>query len=163
MPYLLILCLFAGLLHAAEATPPRFTAEFRRGGTLETRVEGTTGLFVITNPSGIGGVTLTLVEGAWPRDVVFRFRYDDERGFTLLEHFGLETSRLVVHTFLHQQEKPAFRLKSADGKLDPDAPAAGTLNLTLTRTDAGVEARLPAHLLAAEKTVTVEWVDAYRE
>lgn len=163
MRCLLLLLLLAGIAYAEEAKPPRLDAAFRRGGgTFACRVDGAAGVFTITNASGIDGVTLTLREGAWPRDVVIHYRYDAEHGFRMLEHFSVETPRLVVATFLHNPDPPAFRFKNADGTLDKDAKDAGTLNLVIIRTETDVEVHLPPNLLAGEKTVTLEWVDAYR-
>jgi hypothetical protein len=122
-------------------------------------------VFTVTTKSGIGGATIRLTAGRWPRETVVRFRYAaKDKDFTTLESFGLATARLTAGGVFKEKEaeKTSFVLADADGATDPKQPAAGSLDVTAKRRDGALELTLPANLFAGSAKVELSWVDFFR-
>lgn len=107
--------------------------ELERSGDTARTVSGDDGLVVtVVSASGIGSATLRRVGATWPRVTVVL------AGFEMLEQFSLDAGGAVEQGSLAQ-------------------PGAHEI----TRTDRGVEVRLPA-LQDADEAVTLRWIDAFR-
>src|SRR5262249_60224261 len=119
-------------------------------------------VFTVTSRTGIGGATLTLKSGAWPRAVVLRLKYADGRPWRYLEGLTLVVGRMQARGSMADTGKLPFVFAGADGRFPPDTPAAGTWAVTIRPRDGVMEVVLPPDLCTGEKSVTVNWVDLYR-
>src|SRR5262245_1853966 len=85
---------------------PRYEIVVKKvGAEVAVREEKSRTLFVVTSQTGIGGATVRLASGAWPRDVAVRFLYSAQKGFATLESVRLTTARLQAHGALAQSRK----------------------------------------------------------
>ena len=159
--------LAAGLLAAAGAAAEEPAYDFKltkADDAIAVARDGDRVVFTVTTASGIGGATIRLTAGQWPREAVLRFRYAKDKPLTTLESLKLATSRLAAEGAFKEKEpdKLSFVLADADGKADPKQPAAGSLAVTATRKDGALELALPAHLFAGSTKVELSWVDFFR-
>jgi len=162
LKYLCIFYLFLCLGGVCADKPVFETKLTRAGDRSEVVVAEETAIFTVASGSGIGGATITLKKGAWPKQVVFRLRYRDGRGFPALEGFTLATPRLFADGSWKETGKLPFRFTDDKGAVDLKAPHAGTLDITMTPGDAYLEIILPAYLLTGSRECEVQWVDFYR-
>jgi multidrug efflux system membrane fusion protein len=150
--------------------PPQPTFEFKPskpGDSVAVRTEGKRTVLVISSKTGIGGLTIRLKGGEWPREVSLRFQYDQGKGFHNLESFTLTTDRLWVGGKLSgEAEQLPFSFRNAAGEIEKDATGSqvisGSLRLRVQKGKEGIEATLPANLFVGSKEVTLGWIDAFR-
>jgi len=114
--------------------------------------------FAITSRSGIGGGTISLTNGTWPKHVSVLLK-----GFRNLESFSLTTSRLRASGSLKMSGKIPFYLVDASGRFDSSEQPAGYVEIVVQKCDEGMEIMLPPNLLADSKKLTMGWIDAYRQ
>ena len=114
--------------------------------------------FAITSKSGIGGGTISLTNGIWPKQVSVLLK-----GFRYLESFALTTARLRVNGSLKLSGKMPFYLADASGKFDPSEHFAGYLDVVVQQRDDGLEIILPPNLLADSNKLVLGWIDAFRQ
>lgn len=158
MSLALILMTLAFSLTGKDEAKYQFALKKPKDAVAERKEEKRT-VFVVTSKSGIGGVTVTLADGRWPRDVVLRLQYAKDRGFSSLESFGLQTSRLSVDGSLRTSGRMELYFLSPEGKAEA---AAGKVNVKVESRDGALEVTLPAHLLTGAKEVSFNWIDAFR-
>jgi hypothetical protein len=159
--------LAAGLLAAAGAAAEEPAYDFKltkADDAIAAAKDGDRVVFTVTAASGIGGATIHLTAGQWPKEAVLRFRYAKDKPFTTLESFRVVTSRLAAEGAFKEKapDRLSFVLADADGKTDPKQPAAGSLAVTATRKDGALELALPANLFAGSTKVEISWIDFLR-
>jgi hypothetical protein len=153
--------LAALMFNMADKDEPKYHFTLKKADdTVEVRKEEKRTVFVVTSKSGIGDMKALLTEGSWPRDVVLRFVYDKARGFTMLESFGLQTSRISVDGSLRTSGAMELYFLSPEGKAEG---AAGKVNVKVEARAGALEVTLPAHLLTGTKEVRFSWIDAFRQ
>ncbi len=162
-----------------QPAPPRLTIKLqKKEDTFQIRRSAQQTVYLFKSPSGIGGATITRMEGDWPSRVVLRLQYDDERPYRNLEGFGLRTDRLQLNGGISEiirkikQEPVTAKLHfqslntSDDSKSRETAiavPAAPLiLDVTVQMKSTGLEIALPSECLNGSKTLSVGWIDAYR-
>jgi hypothetical protein len=146
---------------AARAPEPVYEFAVKKGDdAIAATKDGDKVVFTITGKSGIGGGTVTLKEGQWPKEVVLRFQHAKGQPFKGLEKFQLTTAHFKVDGSQKTSKAMPFSLAGDDGKFA--AGPAGTLNVVVDETKDGLEVRLPANLLAGSKTVELAWIDVFR-
>src|SRR5438067_2455769 len=152
---------FAVALLVADKDEPKYQFTLKKPqDSIEARKDEKRTVFVVTSQSGIGEGTIALTEGRWPRDIVLRLQYDKERGFKMLESFGLTTNRIWVSGSQRTSGKMALYFLSPEGK---PGDVAGQVNVTVAEKAGALELTLPAHLLGGAKEVRLKWIDAFRQ
>ncbi len=155
------------LASGADPVKPEFSyTDFSRpADKVAASVEKNKVVFTVTSTRGIGGATINLKEGAWPREVVILLTYEDGKGFKSLENFRLATDRVVAAGSIKSSGKVPFAFLGAKGEgekeMVPDE-SGGTLDIKIVQTDKAIELRFPPNLLNGSKLVTLSWIDAYR-
>ena len=165
------------IVPTAFAAEPDLKVELRKAeDKFVGNAEAKRTLYVITSPSGIGQVKVTRVSGIWPRNVALRFQYKPSHRFTNLEGFFLRTDRLEIRGFVRPRRDKASP-KGLESQLHfwflgpdnatrtqgtGDVPPAGTLDVVVREAEGALEFSLPANLLGDTRTMTLDWIDAYR-
>lgn len=174
MQYIRFMAVWAvvcGVAAVGRGGEPRIQIELQRGcGGVAIRPPSRPTepvVYVVTSPGGIGSARLTAVAGNFPRDVILRFEYGPERGFSRLEGFDLRTERLRASGYVKETAELQFwfldpREKVAAGSESSPVPPAGVLRPGCAVRRGALELTLPAHLLQDSRTVQLSWVDAYR-
>lgn len=175
--FVLVVLASVALAEGEKPTPPKLAVEMNKpGDTFFVRRSAERTVYVIKCPSGIGGAKITKKEGGWPRNVVLRFQYDDERPYHRFESFGIRTDRMEISTSITLKlEKGAqmpiavkfpYRLVDAKGSSKPadksGIPASGVLEGTAQLKASGLEISLPPECLTDSKSLKVGWIDAFR-
>lgn len=106
-----------------------------QGDRIEIQQDGSSAAFLVTSPSGIGGATLTLWQGVWPKDVRVRLRYAEGRPYTRLESFTCAVGSKAPVEIGAVEWHPEYA--------EVDLAAGG--------------------LRSTARTVQLQWVDAYRQ
>lgn len=159
-----------------KSVPPKVTATLRKKeDTFQIRRSPERTVYLIKSPSGIGDAKITRSDGDWPRNIAIRLQYDDERAFGMLESCSLRTDRLEIGCALRipdlarRQPVPVklpfwFLNPTGDPKFQHTGgiKAAGTLDATVQLQSTGLEITLPPDCLMDSKTLTLDWIDAYR-
>src|SRR4051812_17779232 len=82
---------------AARAADPAYEFALKKADdAIAAAKDGDKVVFTVTGKSGIGGGTITLKEGQWPKEVVLRFQHGKGQPFKGLEDFHLTTARFKV-------------------------------------------------------------------
>lgn len=139
---------------------PRFDFQLKKAeDAVKPVVTGDRVVFEITNKSGIGAAEITLVEGAWPKQVVLRFVDASE----YLEHFEASNGALTLQGSLRQYPKTTLLFDRA-GKLVTDSKqAALIMTLQHDAKQRVKEVTLPPGFCTKDtKTLRVDWIDAFR-
>lgn len=134
--------------------------EFKRAKTddaLFANKEGTT--FTILSKSGIGGATINLTKGQWPKSVSFRFQYADLKPFKGLESFKLSTAKFKVDGSMKENGKMPYFVATKDGLFE----RKGTADVQVKQDKEHIDVTLPADLLKGVTSVELKWVDFYRD
>lgn len=175
--FLLAVLSSVALAEGGKPAPPKLAVEMNKPeDTFFVRRSAERTVYVIKCPSGIGGAKITKKEGDWPRNVILRFQYDDERPYHRFESFGIRTDRMEISTSITLKlEKGAqtpvpvkfpYRLVDAKGTSKPadkgGIPASGVLEGTVQLKASGLEISLPPECLVDSKTLNVGWIDAFR-
>jgi hypothetical protein len=161
----LSLVLTVGLSCIARAESSSFEFAGAKGRTVNVAVTFTkdSTTFVLDKPEGIGGLTITLASGDWPRDTVLVLP-----GFRNVESFAVTTDLFRAQTSLAQSGRAVLSLRNAKGKFDradPTGPflSAGTLDIRFSVTDDGLKVQFPPNLFAHTKQVQIGWIDFFRQ
>jgi hypothetical protein len=146
-------------------TEPRYQ-HWAEGDSVTVVTEGKRTVFVISNQYGIGGVTIRLKTGQWPREIALRFQHEKGKGFHKVESFALTTDRLqAAGRLVDGTDHLSFSLRNAEGTFDDGTGGrviSGTVNIRGEKGKDGIEAKLPANLLVGSKEVTISWIDVFR-
>ena len=152
----------------AIAAPPAPGFEYsdfgRKGDKITANVGKDRVVFTVSSPRGIGGATITLKGGEWPKEVAILLTYSSGQGFQSLENFRLRTARLAAAGSLNSSGKVPFTFLDGKGDTEPleTGHEGGTLDVKVEKTDGGMELRLPPRMLVGSKSLTLGWIDAYR-
>lgn len=144
----------AGMLLVAE--PGFDIATTKKDDLVTLGKDGKT--FTARVASGIGGATIELTSGEWPKEVTLRFEYAGGKAFNSLEGFFLTTEKFKIEGSLRESGKMAYFEKGDDGKFAPK----GTVNAVAKQNKDGIEVTLPSGQLAGVKKVEIRWIDFYR-
>jgi hypothetical protein len=136
---------------------------------IKVKIEGDSAMLDIFSPSGIGGATITLTQGQWPKTVVLRLRL---RG---LESFNVSNGKikLSVSVLSHSGNTKRLYLSEEgkdgnDGEWEPGREikvldAAGKPVKGLPDKGGYFEIALPKALLENQpKSLELGWIDFYR-
>lgn len=162
-----LLCVSALIIFAAKPAHAKDTYKFefpKNKNTDSAQVQQENGktIFVITSPSGISEVKVTLTQGQWPRQLVLRYLYKKDTGFRYLESWGIRTETIAVHGSQRQSGAMPFYFQTLEDKSNPSDPPAGTLDIRVQETDKAMEVTLPPNMLQNSKQIQLSWIDAYR-
>jgi hypothetical protein len=153
------------LAAASEPAKPEFqyTDFSRKEDKVEASFEKDRVVFTVISPRGIGGATIKLKAGEWPKEIAIRLTYGDE-GFKNLENFRMSTARVAASGAIGSSGKVPFTFLDAKGDTEPleSGHEGGTLDMKVVKTDKGIELRLPPRMLVGSKTLTLSWIDAFR-
>jgi hypothetical protein len=158
---ILIAILFGIASRTAQANPPKY--EFKSGKyeeSVEVRVEDKHTVFAISGKLPVGGITIRLTEGDWPRDVILRLNKFDN-----VESFSATTDRLTcggqrgfssggVKAFSRMLP---FRFPNSKGEFE-DGPCTGTLDVVIEQGNEGLDFKLPTNLLVGAREVRISWL-----
>lgn len=108
-------------------------------------------LLTVVSPSGIGTATLALKSGTWPAKITIRFIYtgkmndkkelDEVNGFKMLEGISVKVDGKETKELKRHERKRDGTVEVEKGFKEVDLPDGCTRDA---------------------KTLTIEWVDAYR-
>ncbi len=154
------------LAPGADPVKPEFTySDFSRPvDKIAASVEKNRVVFAVTSTRGIGGATINLKEGMWPKEVVILLTYENGEGFKNLENFRLATDRISATGSIKSSGKVMFTFLNGKGEREPLEPgdSGGTLDIKIVQTGKGIELRLPPDMIVGSKFVTLSWIDAFR-
>jgi hypothetical protein len=150
-----LFCCTLGLLLADSA--PRFDINpVKKDDSVTAARDGKT--FTIKVKSGIGGVSIQLAKGKWPKRNVVRIEYANGKPFKSLESFKLTTEKFRIEGSLKESGKMSYFEKNADAGFK----RKGTRKVVAREKDNGIDVILPAGMLTGAKKVEIQWVDFYR-
>jgi hypothetical protein len=164
-----IFVLAAAVLLAAEGDPPRFKITTKKlDDTVEIRADKDKTLFVVKSPSGISQAVIGRLDDNWPKNVALRLHLKG------LESFRVSNGKVRLDAAVSSQggkvriwkdgkedapldEKSPFwmdiRIVGGDGKPAREIPLKhGYFEVTMPR----------AYFEGNPKTITVRWIDFYR-
>jgi hypothetical protein len=145
---------------------PEFTfSDFSvKGDTITATLVKDRVVFTVVSTNGIGGGTINLKAGDWPKEIVILLTYSGDRGFANLEHFLLKTARIRASGSLGASGKVPFSFLDRNGEIEPleSGWEGGTLDLKVVKTARGIELRLPPRMLVGSKSLEANWIDAFR-
>jgi len=143
---------------------PPFEVVLERPGdsAIVREVNDQTWIFV-TSTSGIGRMTLSSRDRAWPRQVTLRLSHQGGQAFKVLEGFEMTSSRWQVRSSSNSAGKVPFFLADDEGHFSrDDLNPSGWFKVGFQQNDGGLDISFPAHLLHGEKKVKIQWIDYYR-
>jgi hypothetical protein len=146
-----------GCTHAAYGENPTF--EFKPtkpGDVLSANAEGT--LITVQSKTGIGGGSIKLAKGAWPKTVTIRFQHEAGRPFKGLESFKLNSEKFRIEGSLKDSGTMRYSVLNNEGKFEPKP----SIDVRVKPADAGLDVILPPDLLKDVKSIELQWIDFYR-
>lgn len=171
--------LAVGLLWLAACQPTTETEPLiqvsmdKQGDTAEVTLEDDRAIIDVTSPQGIGGMHVSLEEGAWPAEVVVRLHLSG------LERLEIGYDQFVIATGLSSNSSPdpalMLYVKNENGEVEESSPSSDVYYPTIEIvTDDGSEGSIPlengyfqvtmpAHFYqTAPDAFTLQWIDFYR-
>jgi len=160
--HLILTAILLGIAsRTAPADPPKY--EFKSGKfgeSVEARIEDKYTVFAISGKLPIGGVTIRLTDGDWPRGLILRLNKFDN-----VESFSVTTDRLTFGGQLGfssggvkaYSRKMAFRFPNSKGEFE-DGPCTGTLDVVIEKGKEGLDFKLPANLFVGSREVKISWL-----
>ena len=149
-----LVCIIAIAATSAHAADPSRVPSVTAGDPDSDQVKVTATkagcLVAITSPSGIGKTALTRTTDKWPTAVVLRLHLKG------LEGFKASNSTVTVGAEVPNSGGKPRTWQDVEGKEKP-------IEMSVKAVDGHFEIRLPPAILAADaKTITVQWIDFYR-
>ena len=166
----LLVLAVAATTAAAGYTPPYKVTTKRADDKVDVRAEQDKVTFSVRSPSGIGQAVIERAGEAWPDAVVLRLH------LTGLENFNVTNGKTTLEGSVSLQDgKPVVRLwkdGQEDAPLDPKSPywmevrtlgGDGKPAKAIPLAEGYFEMPLPKALFDGNpKTITVNWIDFYR-
>ncbi len=160
-----------GKKKAAKISEPKFKLDYRKKGSRDgaRRIKSTLDkgsvVFDVAEQSGIGGGTISLIEGQWPEKVLIRIHLAGLEGFEVT--VGGKTFSGAYHgeNFPSRKDRLQIRMLDAEGN-----PLKGRYLLKFTGPDSQerivgyYEAEVPQMALkTGAKKIDLSWVDFFRQ
>jgi hypothetical protein len=144
--FFLLALLLESTITSTIAQSPLFKATTRKpADKVEFVSKGEKLLVNVSSVDGIGSATITRTEEKWPIKMIICFK------LKYLEHIQISNGINTVEG----------RLGGDEWEVKP--PQNGGLKANIQRTEAFIEAEVPAVLLQDDsKEIVVKWIDAYR-
>jgi hypothetical protein len=135
---------------------PEFRVELRKPeDSVAITSTQTSSVITVTSEIGIGGAKLILTGRQWPAGIVIRLKLKN------LESFEMNNGTIQFNTSIKSSGvTPYWKVDKAQTQ---SGPPAGTLNVTVTRTDETIDVTVPREILLGNpKEIGFEWVNEFR-
>jgi hypothetical protein len=153
-----ILLIFVMLISIAQAglpAPPPKVELKKPGDSAAIAVTGNVMVVSITSETGIGEATLTRTGDKWPARIVIRL------GVRSLESFDMQNGIIQFNTSMKSPKQMPY-WKIGTNPSPPNSPD-GVLDAIVSRAEGVMTITVPKEMMEGNpKTMTVGWIDAYR-